>query len=161
MDLVSSSAKAARHTLRRAALFYARGGVSYGGLFGGSGLHGFLIDAEDVAAWVFEAGRDFGVVCADGLGDFAAIGEDGLEHFGGVVDHDVDEEAWGRGWAVLDERAADVACDVVEGGCAVASGSDLPVEGFGVEIGGARDVLGGEFDVADFSVGGGGHGSIL
>ena len=52
-----------------------------------------------------------------------------------------------------DEGAADLAGGVVKGGAAIAAFADGPVEDLVVEVGGARDVGGGELEVADFSVG--------
>jgi hypothetical protein len=59
-------------------------------------LRRFLIDAEHVAARVGEARRDLGCVCADRLHDRAAVRLDRGDRRGGVVDHDVEQQA-GRG----------------------------------------------------------------
>jgi len=118
-----------------------------------------LVEADYVAGGVAEPGGDFGGVGADGLDDFALVGEDGVEGGGHAVAHDVEQKAGlGGGWASEDEGAADLAGGVVKGGAAIAAFADGPVEDLVVEVGGARDVGGGELEVADFSVGvGGGH----
>jgi len=114
-----------------------------------------LVDAEDVAGRVLEAGGDFGVVASDGLGDRASGGGDGLDGGGGVVHHDVDEEAGvGGGWAVEDPSSAYLAGGVVKGGCSVTAGADLPAEDGLIEFGGAGDVGRWDFYVTDLSVGG-------
>jgi hypothetical protein len=117
-----------------------------------------LVEADYVAGGVAEPGSDLGGVGADGLDDFALVGEDGVEGGGHALAHDVEQKAGlGGGRASEDEGAADLAGGVVKGGAAIAAFADGPVEDLVVEVGGARDVGGGEFDVADFSVGGGGE----
>ena len=116
-----------------------------------------LVEANYVAGGVAESGSDFGGVGADGLDDFALVGEDGVEGGGHAVAHDVKQKAGlGGGRASEDEGAADLAGGVVKGGAAIAAFADGPVEDLVVEVGGARDVGGRELEVADFAVGGGG-----
>jgi hypothetical protein len=119
-----------------------------------------LIEAQDVAGGVAETGGDFGSVGANGLYDFAAVSDYGLYGFRDAVDHDVDEQAgsW-RGRALEYPGSTDFVDRIVEGEVAVATLADVPSEDSVVEVGGAGDVGGGHFDVADFSVGAGwGHG---
>jgi len=118
-----------------------------------------LVEADYVAGGVAEPGSDFGGIGADGLDDFALVGEDGVEGGGHAVAQDVKQKG---GRASEDEGAADLAGGVVKGGAAIAALADGPVEDLVVEVGRARDVSGGELEVADFSVGGcGGHGASL
>lgn len=112
-----------------------------------------LIEAENVAAGIAEAGGDFWGVCADGLGDFAAVGGDGDDGGGHVVNHDVNHQAGSCGWGAIEgPDAADFADAVVEGDGAVAAFANVPAKNFFVEGGGASGVGGRDFDVADFSV---------
>ncbi len=113
-----------------------------GGVLGDRLLVGWLlVDAEDVAGGISEAGGDFGVVASDGLGDLASGGGDGLDCCGGIVDHDVDEEARIDRWlAVEDPGAADLAGGVVKGCAPVASLADVPAKDGLVELGGVGDV---------------------
>jgi len=112
----------------------------------------FLVDADDVAAGIAEAGGDFGGVDADGLDDFAACGGNGVNSGRRVVDHDVEEVAGSGGRAAGNPGSADLADGVVESGGAVAASADIPAENALIEFGGAGDIDGRKFDVADFSV---------
>ena len=63
-----------------------------------------LVEADYVAGGVAEPGGDFGGVGADGLDDFALVGEDGVEGGGHAVAHDVKQKAGlGGGRASEDE----------------------------------------------------------
>src|SRR5437016_14480732 len=63
-----------------------------------------LVEADYVAGGVAEPGSDLGGGGADGLDDFALVGEDGVEGGGHAVAHDVKEKAGlGGGRAAEDE----------------------------------------------------------
>jgi hypothetical protein len=73
-----------------------------------------LVEADYVAGGVAEPGSDLGGVGADGLDDFALVGEDGVEGGGHAVAQDVKQKAGlGGGRASEDEGAADLAGGVV------------------------------------------------
>jgi hypothetical protein len=116
-------------------------------------LGGWLVEADDVSCGIAEAGGDFGGVGADGLDDFAAVSYDRVHRCGYAAYHDVNEEAgFCRGRATEDPSAVDFADGVVKGSAAIAAFADGPAEDLFLEVGGAGDVGGGHFDIADFSV---------
>jgi hypothetical protein len=87
------------------------------------------------------------------LDDFAAVSYDRVHRCGYAAYHDVNEEAgFCRGRATEDPSAVDFADGVVKGSAAIAAFADGPAEDLFLEVGGAGDVGGGHFDIADFSV---------
>lgn len=122
-----------------------------------------MIEADDVAAGIAEAGCDLRGVYSDGLDDVAPVRHYSVDGCGYAVHHDVDHEAGLRGgWPSLHPGTAYLANCVIKSGSAVAALADLPAEDFVVEIGGAGYVRGGYLDVTDFSVSEGGwHDGLL
>src|SRR6266481_9677570 len=115
---------------------------------------GLLVEADDVSSRIAEAGRDFWGVRADWLHDFAAMGDDDVNGGGHTVNHDVKQQAGlGGGRTAEHPRAAHFAGSIVKSGAAVAALADVPAEDAFIEIGRARNVGGGHFDVTDFTVG--------
>ncbi len=60
---------------------------------GSDGLDRLLVESNDVAGRVPEPRGDLGRVHADGLHDFASVGDYGVDGPCDAVDHDVEEEA--------------------------------------------------------------------
>jgi hypothetical protein len=116
-----------------------------------------LVDAEEIAGGVVEVGRDLACGGVDGLDDLAAAGSDETDGAGGIVDHDGDDDAWlSRRRAIEDPHSAYFVDTIVKGDGAIAVDAQGPSKDGGVEGGGDGDVGGGDFEVADFSVGEGG-----
>jgi tRNA-binding protein len=112
-----------------------------------------LVEPEHVPCRITKPGRDLGRVGVDGLYDHAAVGHDRLERRGNAVDHHVEEKAGLRGRRAAEHpSAAHLAGGVVEGGLAVVTLPDVPAEDVPIESRGARDVDGGNLDVADLAV---------
>src|SRR5215472_9962579 len=117
-------------------------------------LRGVLVEAEDVAGGIAEARSDFGRVRADGLHDFAALGNHLVHGSGNVVYQDVHQQAdLGRRGTAQHECTAYFVDAIVKGRGTVAALPDVPAENAFVEVRGASNVGGRHFDVADFSVG--------
>src|SRR6266481_1334465 len=115
---------------------------------------GLLVEADDVSCRVAEPGSDLGCVRADWLHDFAAMGDDDVNGGGHTVNHDVKQQAGlGGGRTAEHPRAAHFAGSIVKSGATVAAFADVPAEDAFIEIGRARNVGGGHFDVTDFTVG--------
>src|SRR4051794_15452090 len=113
-----------------------------------------LIQPKHIPARIAEPRRYFWRVHADRLHDLAAVCEDRFDRDVHVIGHDVDEDAGSRRrWAANNPCSADLARCVIEGEMAVATFARRPAEDLRIEIGGALDVGGRNFDVADLSVG--------
>ena len=116
-------------------------------------MAGLLVEADYVSSRVAEPRGDFGRIHADGLHEFAPVGDDGVNRRGDTVDHDVDQQPGRcRRRPAEDPRPAHCASCIVERNRAVAPLPDPPAEDFLVELGRATDIDGGDFDVADLAV---------
>jgi len=92
-DSRSRGAGTAAHSLPAVVVTWSRGLL---GVRGFRLVRWLLVEAKDIPGWVGEPGRYLGCVRADGLHDLAAMGDDGIEDGGDIVDHDVDQQAWLR-----------------------------------------------------------------
>src|SRR5262249_7576152 len=109
-----------------------------------------LVEADDVAARIADAGGDLRRVAADRLHQLAAVRDGLLDGGRDAVDHDVEEEAGLAGRRPPSHPgAAHLADAVVEGRLAVAALAQAPAEDGAVELGRPGDVGGGDLDVTD------------
>src|SRR5207247_4667679 len=106
----------------------------------GSTLLWILIEADNVASGVAEAGGDLGRVRADGLHELAPVGDDGVNRGGRTVHHDVNEQPWRGRRSASHPGAAHLAHSIVERDRAVTALPDLPAENLLIEFSGAVDV---------------------
>src|SRR5215510_16158058 len=118
------------------------------------GESALLIDADDVSSGVTEPRRDLRRVAADGLHDFASVGDNLVNGGGHTINHNVKEEPGiFAGRPSEHPGPAHFTHAVVESDAAIGTFPDVPAERFPVEVGRALGVFGWHFDVADFSVG--------
>src|SRR5215472_415452 len=121
-------------------------------------LSRMLVEPDDVSAGVTEARCDLRRVGPDGLDDFAAVGDDGLDRSGHAVHVNIEQES-GRcaGRTPKHPRTAYRADRVVKRSAAVTAFPDVPVEDLFVKVGRACNVRSGHFEIADFAVRHGRH----
>jgi hypothetical protein len=115
---------------------------------------GFLVEANHVSCRIAKPRCDLGSVRTNRLHNLASLGDDHVEGSGYTVDHDVNEKArFCSGRAPAHPCAAHLAGRVVKGCAAITAFSNVPCEPALVEVGGARNVSCGNFDVADLAIG--------
>ena len=112
-----------------------------------------LVDAEDVACWIAEVSSDLAGFGVDGLNDLATVGGDEIDGCGCVIDHDGDDDAQLVGWRTIENPHSTYLDTVIKCSGAIGVLAKFPAEDGGVEGGRDGYIGGGNFEVADFTVG--------
>src|SRR5215469_14294645 len=119
-----------------------------------SGLLLLLEYPDHVSSRIAKARGDLRCIASDRLHDLASVGGDQINGGGHAVDHDVNQKAWCSGRrAPKHPRAADFVDSIVKRDAAIAPLPNIPAKDTLVEVGGAGNVGGRHFDIANLAVG--------